>query len=86
MSSIDNVNRVNPITPVVYNKDKPREEPKDRQERYHEYIARRYREEAERDRQLEEAKNADIHAKRYQDKNAEHTCNIAEYILRKRQL
>ncbi len=58
MSSIDRLNRVKPVTPVVYNKDKPREEPKDRQERYHDYITRRYRE-------TEEEKNANIHPKRY---------------------
>ena len=67
MSSIDSVSRIKPVTPVVYNKDKPREEPIIRQERYHDYISRRYREDEERDRQLEEAKNADIHAKRYQE-------------------
>ncbi len=61
MSSIDKVNRIKPVTPVVYNKDKPREEPKDRQERYHDYITRRYRED-------EEEKNANIHSKRYNNK------------------
>ena len=59
MSSIDNANRVKPITPIVHTGD--------RQERYHEFIARRYREEAERDRQIEEAKNADIHTQGYKE-------------------
>ena len=61
MSSIDKVNRIKPVTPVVYNKDKPREEPKYRHERYHDYIARRYRED-------EEEKNANIYPKRYNNK------------------
>ena len=60
MSSIDSVSRIKPVTPVVYNKDKPREEPIIRQERYHDYISRRYRED-------EEEKNANIHPKRYDD-------------------
>jgi hypothetical protein len=47
MYSIDRMSRIKPVTPVVYNKDKPREEPIIRQERYHDYISRRYREDEE---------------------------------------